>query len=162
MRELYGIESDLRVRLASGEISGVKFLEQRRERSEAVLEGFKGWLEEHLLSTNKESLMGKAIGYADSQWSKLTAYLDYVELTPDNNLSENAIRPFVIGRKNWLFFQCEAGAQSASLIYSLIETAKLNGVDPLKYLTIVIERAPVTSDWASLLPWNLKLPDGGF
>jgi hypothetical protein len=61
-----------------------------------------------------------------------------------------------------LFFQCEAGAQSASLIYSLIETAKLNGVDPLKYLTAVIERAPVTSDWASLLPWNLNLPDGGF
>jgi transposase len=99
MRELYGIESDLRVRLASGEISGEKFLEQRRERSEAVLAGFKGWLDKHLLSTNEKSLVGKAVGYVSSQWSKLTAYLDCVELTPDNNLSEKAIRPFVIGRK---------------------------------------------------------------
>jgi len=76
-----------------------EFLEERRARTEPMLEGFRGWLDKHLLSTNKKFLIGKAVGYAGSQWSKLTAYLDCVELTPDNNVSENAIRPFVIGRK---------------------------------------------------------------
>jgi hypothetical protein len=71
-----------------------EFLEERRARTEPVLEGFRGWLDKHLLSTNKKFLIGKAVGYAGSQWSKLTAYLDCVELTPDNNVSENAIRPF--------------------------------------------------------------------
>jgi transposase len=160
IRELYAIESDLRGKLEGKNITAGEFLEEREARAGVVLRAFRKWLDKRLLGTNTESLLGKAIGYASNQWQKLIAYLDCVYLTPDNNLSENAIRPFVIGRKNWLFFQCEAGADSASLLYSLIETAKLNGVEPLAYLTRVIELAPTTSDWASLLPWNLKLPDG--
>jgi transposase len=86
-----------------------------------------------------------------------------VELTPDNNLSENAIRPFVIGRKNWLFFKSPAGAESAGAFYSLIETAKCNGKNPLEYLTFLFKMVPTatsTADWEALLPWNFKSDNG--
>ncbi|GHT82085.1 hypothetical protein FACS1894137_00310 [Spirochaetia bacterium] len=96
------------------------------------------------------------------------AYLENAELTPDNNLSENAIRPFVIGRKNWLFFKSPAGASnrrfaSACALYSLIETAKCNGIDPARYLLFLFEKAPFAvskSDWNALLPWNVVFGNG--
>jgi hypothetical protein len=87
-------------------------------------------------------------------------YTEDAELTPDNNLSENAIRPFAIGRKNWLFFNCPEGAESGCLIYSLIVTASLNGLNPLVYLTEIIEKAPITTDWSTLLPWNIESMTG--
>jgi transposase len=70
-----------------------------------ILDEFKAWLDKHYITTKAETLLQKAVNYTYNQWDKLIAYLDNAELTPDNNLSENAIRPFVIGRKNWLFFK---------------------------------------------------------
>jgi len=92
------------------------------------------------------------------QWDKLIAYLDSPYLTPDNNASENAIRPFVCGRKNWLFNKSPKGADSSCAMYSLIETAKQNGIEPLNYLRELFEKAPLAlspEDWKKLLPWNI-------
>jgi transposase len=82
-------------------------------------------------------------------------------LTPDNNACENAIRPFVLGRKNWLFCKSPEGAESSCGIYSLIETAKQNDIVPAYYLTALFEKAPLASSpagWQKLLPWNIFTP----
>jgi transposase len=103
-------------------------------------------------------LLGKAIGYTLGQWDKLAAYLESPYLTPDNNACENAIRPFVLGRKNWLFCKSPAGAESSCGIYYLIETAKQNGLVPLYYLAALFEKSPLAvsqEDWQKLLPWNI-------
>jgi transposase len=105
--------------------------------------------------------LGQAINYTLSQWNKLVAYLGSYHLTPDNNASENAIRPFVLGRKNWLFNQSPHGADSSCGMFTLIETAKANGIEPYAYLKYVFEKAPYavsTDDWEKLLPWNFFLP----
>jgi transposase len=72
-----------------------------------------------------------------NQWGKLIACLDRADLTPDNNISENAMRPFVVGRENWLFYKSPAGAETARIAHSVIETSKLNGLNPLEYLQIL-------------------------
>ena len=92
-----------------------------------------------------------------NQWDKLVAYLESPYLTPDNNAAENAIRPFVLGRKNWLFCQSRQGAESSCGMYSLIETAKQNGLVPFKYLMALFEKAPLANsqdNWEKLLPWD--------
>ncbi|MBX7059633.1 MAG: transposase [Leptospirales bacterium] len=78
--------------------------------------------------------MGRAIAYAWKLWPRLTVYVEHGELEIDNNLTENAIRPFVVGRKNWLFSCVPAGARASALLYSIIETAKANGHEPFSYL----------------------------
>ena len=84
--------------------------------------------------------------------------MDVGEATPDNNLAENAIRPFVIGRKNWLFAGTPQGARASATIYSLIETAKANNLEPYKYLRFLFENLPFVEseeDYEKLLPFNL-------
>jgi transposase len=88
----------------------------------------------------------------------LIAYLESPYLTPDNNACENAIRPFVLGRKNWLFSQSPEGAESSCGMFTLIETAKQNGLVPYNYLKALFEQAPLASSpegWEKLLPWNI-------
>lgn len=105
-----------------------------------------------------QSLLGKAIGYALAQWESLIRYLDHPWLTPDNNAAENVIRPFVLGRKNWLFSGSPRGADASCAIYSLIETAKQNRMNPYAYLYFVFTQIPRISDdggWEALLPWNV-------
>jgi transposase len=104
-------------------------------------------------------LLGKAIHYTLGQWEKLAAYVECAYLTPDNNACENAIRPFVLGRKNWLFNKSPAGAESSCGMYSLIETARQNGLEPFRYLSALFHCCPLVADeheWADLLPWNIK------
>ena len=89
------------------------------------------------------------------QWRKLIHYLDHPQLTPDNNSCEQAIRPFVIGRKNWLFSGSPRGAAASALLYSLIETAKANGCEPYWYLRELFEKLPLArtrADYLALLP----------
>jgi hypothetical protein len=84
-----------------------------------------------------------------------------VEVPPDNNACENTIRPFVLGRKNWLFSQSVGGIKSSCSMYTLIEMAKQNGFVPLKYLTVLFNKAPfaeTSKDWEKLLPWNISFP----
>ena len=123
-----------------------------------MLEKFKAWLEKRKCEVPPSLLLGKAVNYTLAQWDKLVRYLESPYLTPDNNACENAIRPFVLGRKNWLFCQSPQGAESSCGIYSLIETAKQNGIVPAHYLTALFEKATFASsaeDWEKLLPWNI-------
>jgi transposase len=104
------------------------------------------------------SVLGEAVAYALGQWEKLRRYLENPYLTPDNNACENAIRPFVLGRKNWMFNKSPEGAKSSCGMYTLIETAKENNIEPLGYLREVFEKAPFVfspEEWENLLPWNI-------
>lgn len=92
----------------------------------------------------------------------MLVYLDHSAMTPDNNLAENAIRPFVVGRKNWLFSGTPEGAQASALLYSLIETAKANSLEPYKYLRYLFEKLPLATtveEYSALLPMNLRAED---
>ena len=89
--------------------------------------------------------LGKAIGYTVGQWPKLIRYLESPLLSPDNNACERAIRPFVVGRKNWLLSGSPAGAEASAAWYSLIETAKLNGIEPYLYLCYILSRLPAVT-----------------
>ncbi|MDR0706263.1 MAG: IS66 family transposase [Treponema sp.] len=160
IKQLYDIDGELREKLRRDEVDENNFLTQRKERTEAVLGKFRKYLDKRIGEVPGETLLGKAVSYTVNQWEKLTAYLECAELTPDNNISENAIRPFVVGRKNWLFYKIPVGAETACILYSVIETAKLNGLSPLKYLKTLFERIPYAvspDDWIALLPWNISL-----
>ena len=100
--------------------------------------------------------MGKAIAYALNQWQALNRYTEHGRLAIDNNAAERAIRPLVIGRKNWTFAGSDAGAERAAIVYSLVETCKQNGIDPYVYLADLFKRLPTTlhRDLETLLPWN--------
>lgn len=89
-----------------------------------------------------DGLMHTAIGYTLNNWSSLTALLDHAELPIDNNLMENSIRPFTVGRRNWLFSGSPRGAEASAFLYSLIESAKVNGWEPRAYLNTLFERYP--------------------
>ena len=105
------------------------------------------------------SKLGEAIKYTLGQWPVLVHYLDHIELTPDNNAAERAIRTFVMGRKNWNISGSPGGAKSSCQLYSLIETAKANKLNPYQYLKTIFEHAAEMSpadDWSKLLPWNLN------
>lgn len=104
-------------------------------------------------------LLGKAIAYGLNQWRYILNYLECPDLTPDNNAAENAIRPFVVGRKNWLFSGSPRGADASALFYSMIESAKANGLNPQKYLETVLEKIPFAktpADYDALMPWAMK------
>ncbi len=110
-----------------------------------------------------KSTFGQAISYCLGQWEKLTAFLQDGRLELDNNRSERSIKPFVIGRKNWLFANTPRGARASAIIYSIVETAKENGLNPFQYLCYLFEKLPNvdTQDEQvldELLPWSDKLP----
>jgi transposase len=154
IRNLYLLEEELR----SQNLDDDTFLKERKARAGPILEAFKKWLMRRNEEVPPSLLLGNAIRYSLAQWDKMTAYLESPRLTPDNNACENAIQPFVLGRKNWLFCKSPEGAESSCGIYSLIETAKQNGLVPLHYLTALFEKAPYASspgDWEKLLPWNI-------
>jgi len=157
IRKLYEIEKKLRSQWEEDKQTE-KFLLDRKEASEPVLNEFRTWLEKRKDEVPESTKLGTAISYSLSQWDKLIKYLESPYLTPDNNACENAIRPFVIGRKNWLFNQSPEGAESSAGMYTLIETAKQNGLVPFKYLMALFKKAPFassTEDWEKLLPWNI-------
>ena len=111
--------------------------------------------------TPPQGLLGKAVGYALGQWDRLTRYVENGILRPDNNLAENAIRPFVVGRKNFLFADTPAGAYASAALCSIVETAKANGHEPYWYLRFLLANvvgATSTEDYERLLPQNLR-PD---
>ena len=101
--------------------------------------------------------MAKALAYGRKRWDALTRYIDNGIAEIDNNIAERAIRAIAIGRKNWLFAGSKAGGERAAAIYSVIETAKLNGVEPQAYIADVIEKIASgwpASRWDELMPWN--------
>jgi transposase len=130
----------------------------RQEKSEPLLKQFKAWLDKSESQVPPKSAIGKAITYSLNQWDKLTQYVESGYITIDNNRAERAIKPFVIGRKNWLFANTASGAQASAILYSLIETAKANGLTPFNYLMYLLEELPKEPDNLEyLMPWNVEL-----
>ncbi|WP_318261786.1 IS66 family transposase [Zhongshania marina] len=132
----------------------------RQDKSVPILNALREWLDKTLHSTLPKGLLGTALGYLNKNWEKLVAYTEDGDVNIDNNLAENAIRPFVIGRKNWPFSATPRGAHASAAIYSLIETAKANGLEPYAYLREVFARLPsISSDeeLQALPPWNVSL-----
>jgi transposase len=153
--KLYAIETQGKARGLTPE----QLRNERQEKALPILDPFKQWLDQKAQQVPPTSLLGKAVSYTRSQWKRLTVYVDDGRLTPDNNLAENAIRPFVVGRKNWLFSGTPEGASASATIYSLIETAKANGREPYRYLRYLFERLPQAStadEHRALLPWHLS------
>ena len=114
----------------------------RQQHAKPILEELRTWLEEALPQVPPQSATGKALNYLHNEWTKLIRYLNDGRLEIDNNRAENAIRPFVIGRKNWLFSDSVRGVKASANLYSLIETAKANGLEPYAYLRRVFAELP--------------------
>jgi transposase len=152
IRKLYAIERDIK------SLSPNEKCEQRQARARPVVAKMRLWLDKSLPEVAPKTTLGKALGYLSREWPRLVHYLDNGELPIDNNACENAVRPFVIGRKNWLFSQSVKGAAASATIYSLIETARLNGHEPYRYLRYVLtEIAKGNEHYEALLPHNLDV-----
>ncbi|NOQ78419.1 MAG: IS66 family transposase [Gammaproteobacteria bacterium] len=152
--KLYAIEKQCR------EITPEQRYLIRQEKSQPILNQFKKWLDKSVDQVPPKQLLGKAIHYALNQWQQLIQYIENGELDIDNNAAERRIKPFVIGRKNWLFSQTPKGAQASATLYSLIETAKANALEPQAYLKYILTELPKfgrhaePDEIAQLLPWN--------
>lgn len=132
-----------------------------RIKSGAVLIRIESMLLRYLHSVIPGSLLGKALHYLSAQWPKLSRYVENGAWPIDNNLCENAIRPFVIGRRHWLFADTVAGTHASANLYSLIETCKTHRIDPYGYLVSLFRRLPAAKsvdDFEALLPWRLAVP----
>lgn len=154
-KNLYKIE-----RLATEQnLSDPQRYELRQKESRPLLESFKTWLDDKSELVLPRSPIGKAIAYTRNHWDGLLTFLSDGRLRPDNNLTENDIRPFVIARKNFLFACTMAGADALGVHFSLILTAKHHGLDPYKYYVQVLKQIPyckAISDYEKLLPWNFE------
>jgi hypothetical protein len=136
IQALYAIERRLK------EASPEERYAARQEHSRPVMEKFRAWLDDSIDTIPPQSLTGKAMAYTLRQWPKLVRVLDDGRIPLDTNLVENNIRPFVVGRKAWLFADTMAGARASANLYSLIETAKANRIEPGRYLARLFEKLP--------------------
>lgn len=128
------------------------------------LAAFKAWLQATLSQVSTKSALAAAIRYARARWTALVRYIDDGRIEIDNNAAERALRAVALGRKNYLFAGSDASGERAALIYSLIGTARINGLDPQTYLTAVlacIAEHPVNRV-DELLPWILRLATESF
>ncbi len=130
----------------------------RQEHSKPWLDKIRKWLDESLPLIPPQSLTGKALFYLDKQWPKLIRFPEDGRLRLDTNLVENAIRPFVVGRKGWLFSDSVQGAEASANLYSLVETAKASGIEPYAYLKHIfteLPKATTLEEIEALLPFNI-------
>ena len=151
---LYAIESEIRGRPPD------ERREIRQTRARPLLESFHQWLESCLTQLSQKSDTTAAVKYALGRWEALTRYAEEGGLEIDNNAAERALRAVALGRKNYLFAGSDTGGERAAILYSLIGTAKLNGLDPESYLRDVLSRLPdhPISRIEELLPWNVIAP----
>lgn len=130
----------------------------RQEQAVPLLNDLRAWLDKALPQVPPQSAVGKALHYLAGEWDKLVRYVEDGRIAIDNNAAERAIRPFVIGRNNWLFSDTPQGAHASARLYSLIATAKANGHEPYRYLRHVFKELPAAEsveDFEALLPFNL-------
>ena len=128
----------------------------RLEKENPIVEGFLSWLDKQ--NPVRGSRMDKAVTYIKNRRAYLAAYFEDGRCSFSNNLSENAIRPFTVGRKNWLFCDTPNGAQASAIVYTMVEMAKANGVNVYHYLTYLLEHQPndkmSDEELEALAPWN--------
>jgi hypothetical protein len=154
IRALYDIEDEIR-----GQPPQVR-REQRQARAGPLLVAMHEWLSALLGRVSAKSHLAQAIGYSLGRWKALTRYVDDGAVEIDNNAAERALRGVALGRSNYLFMGSDTGGERAAALYSLVETAKLNGLDPEAYLRDVLGRIadhPI-SRIEELLPWNIGEP----
>ena len=150
--KLYRLEEDFKAQALQPE--AIK--QARQKHAKSLLEKLLAFL--NAIKTPPESQLGKAIRYVQEHWQGLNRYLDDGRLEIDNNRSERAIKQFVMGRKNWLFCATPEGAQASVILYSILETAKAHGHEPLSYLTDVLTKIPscqTLADYEALLPFKI-------
>jgi len=153
IQTLYGVEKRCR-KLSTDERHAY-----RQQQANPIFKEMRIWLDTTLPQVPPKSATGKALNYLHNEWEKLICYLDDGRLEIDNNGAENAIRPFVVGRKNWLFSASVKGVKSSVNLYSLIETAKANGLEPyayLRYLYTALPGAETVEAIETLLPGNIN------
>lgn len=155
IQQLYKIESRIK------DLSIEERLKIREQESKPLLDAFSAWLNKQSELTLPKSKLGEAINYTINQWDYLKNYILDGRLEIDNNRTERSIKPFVMGRKAWLFSNTPKGATSSSILYSIVETAKENKLKPYDYLKLLLDRLPNLIDNDSidqLLPWSESIP----
>ncbi|MEZ6038834.1 MAG: IS66 family transposase [Planctomycetota bacterium] len=155
---LYAVERSVKEVAAAEkrEPTAAEFLAARQQHSKPQLEALRAWLEWAETQVLPKSPVAEAIRYALNQWRALVVYTDNGDLHIDNNLAERALRPFAIGRKNWLFFQTEGGGKTAAILASLLQTARAAGINPQDYFRDVLLRIGSETDVAKLTPHGWK------
>ena len=152
INQLFHLEDVIRSKYSS--FDAIK--KARLEKEKPVVEGFLSWLDQQ--NPTRGSRMDKAVIYIQNRRSYLSTYLEDGHCSFSNNLSENAIRPFTVGRKNWLFCDTPNGAQASAVVYTMAEMVKANGVNVYHYLTYLLEKLPddrmSDDDLEFLAPWN--------
>lgn len=132
----------------------------RQAEAKPILDKLNAWMEKSLHAVPPKTAIGKALVYLRNQWPRLAGYIDEGMYPIDNNAAERAIRPFTIGRKNWMFSKSQAGAKASANLYSLVETAKANELNVYDYLQHIFKELPnaqSVEDVEALLPWRVKL-----
>lgn len=158
IQKIYRVERELREKGLPDE----EFIELRRRQAEPLLDKLKAQLEKKSLQVPPSTALGRAVGYTMKALPKIERYLELACLTPDNNAAERAIRPFVIGRKNWLHADTPSGAHASAAFYSLIESAKSASLDPywyIRYLLQNLTQLEKTAEWHRMLPAKLSAED---
>ena len=153
IRKLYAVEDEIK------ELSAPEKQCQRQQQSKPLLDDLHAWLEKNITRLMPGSLTHGAMSYALNQWPKLIVYCEDGNLNISNAAAENAIRPFTIGRKNWLFSDTPNGARASAMYYSLIESAKANGMEPFDYLSHILKELPyadTVEKLEKLLPWAVR------
>lgn len=152
IQKLYRIEKQIK------DLEPEERYQQRQQQAVPLLDEIRTWLDKSLPQVPPTSLTGKALYYLDNQWDKLICYCEDGRLEIDNNATERTIRPFVIGRNNWLFADTVEGARASGNLYSLIETVKAHDLEPYRYLRHVFKelpRAQSLEEIEQLLPWHV-------
>lgn len=161
---VYGVEREIETLREKRERAGQTWsLEEtrkiRQQKTAPIMAAFRRWLDDLALSVTPKSALGKAIGYCINQWDKLVRFVDHADVPPDNNRAENAVRPFALGRRVWLFCDTQLGARASANLYSIVGTCRANGVEPHAYLTYLyteLPKATTVEQLEALLPWNVK------
>ena len=165
IRQVFAVETEIETLRAEheqrGETLSVSVAHAlRQSKSAPVVKKFKEWVDTLLPATPPNSALGKALGYCTRQWPKLVLFLEHGEVPIHNNFVERQIKQYALGRKLWMFCYDKVGAQASANLFSLVMTARANGVEPFEYLSEVFEQLPgatTVEAIEALLPWNLKL-----
>lgn len=153
IRKLYASEDDIR------QLPAADKLYQRQQKSKPLLADLHDWLGKNITRLVPDSLTHKAMSYALNQWPRLVVYCDDGNLQISNAAAENVIRPFTLGRKNWLFADTPKGAKASAMYYSFIESAKVNDLEPFEYFSYILKELPyadTVEKLEALLPWAVK------
>lgn len=156
------IQKLYRIEAATKDLPPDERYRTRQQEAQPLIDKLHEWLQKTVEQVPPKAALGKALAYLHHQWPRLVRYLEDGRYPIDNNPAENAIRPFAIGRKNWLFANSQKGAHASANLYSLIETAKANHLNPHQYLLRVftdLPNAQTLEDIEALLPWCVTLPD---